>query len=167
MTMQVTIKDVVDEIIDCRGKTPKKLGAGWATHGVPAISAKNIKHGLIIREDTIRYVDEATYEKWMKVKVRTGDVLMTSEAPLGETYYVKNSEPLVLSQRLFALRTKTAVLDPKYFYLYTKTRQFKRTLETYGTGATVSGIRQQLLWKVPLEIPDIQTQKKVADIAYR
>jgi len=165
--MQVTIKDVIDKMIDYRGKTPKKLGSDWVKNGIPAISAKNIKHGLIAREDTIRYVDEVTYQKWMKEKVQAGDVLMTSEAPLGETYYLKDSEPLVLSQRLFALRTKPEKLDSRYFYLYTKTRNFKKTLETYGTGATVSGIRQQLLWQVTLELPNISYQKKVADIASR
>jgi type I restriction enzyme S subunit len=165
--MQVLIKDVVDKIIDYRGKTPKKLGSDWAVSGVPAISAKNIKHGLIVREDTIRYLDEATYQKWMKEKVAAGDVIMTSEAPLGETYYLKDSSPLVLSQRLFALRTKPEKLDSRYFYLYTKTRDFRKILETFGTGATVSGIRQQLLWQIPLEIPDIDYQKKVADLATR
>lgn len=167
MTMQVLIKDVIEKIIDYRGKTPKKLGSDWAEGGIPAISAKNIKQGLITREDTIRYVDAATYEKWMKEKVQAGDVLLTSEAPLGETLFLKDSSPLVLGQRLFALRTNPERLDPRYFYLYTRTPNFKKTLASYGTGATVSGIRQQLLWQVPLEIPDIDQQRKVADVASR
>lgn len=162
----VVVEDVIDKIIDYRGKTPKKLGTDWQKSGIPAISAKNIKNGDIVRRDTIRYVDEATYQKWMKEKVTKGDILMTSEAPLGETYFVKNDRPFVLSQRLFAMRTKADKLDPRYFYLLTKTPKFRKILQTFGTGATVSGIRQQLLWKLPLEITEIDKQRRIADMAW-
>ena len=37
--------DIIKEIIDYRGKTPKKLGGNWAKSGIKAISAKNIKTG--------------------------------------------------------------------------------------------------------------------------
>jgi type I restriction enzyme S subunit len=163
---KVVLEDVVDKIIDYRGKTPKKLGADWKKTGIPAISAKNIKNGTIVRPDSIRYVDQVTYEKWMKEKIRQGDVLMTSEAPLGETYYVNSDTPFVLSQRLFAMRTNPDILNAKYFYILTKTKKFQNLLQTFGTGSTVSGIRQQLLRKLPLEIADIETQKKIADIIW-
>lgn len=163
---RVILEDVVDKIIDYRGKTPKKLGTDWQLSGIPAISAKNIKNGSIVRQDTIRFVDKETYGKWMKEKVTIGDVLMTSEAPLGETYFVKSDTPFVLSQRLFAIRTKTDKLDPRYFYMLTKTPMFQKILQTFGTGATVSGIRQALLWKLPLDITDIDSQKKIVDMAW-
>ena len=45
-----TIKDVMDEIIDYRGKTPKKLGGDWSNYQTKymALSAKNIKKWVII-----------------------------------------------------------------------------------------------------------------------
>ena len=35
------LEEVLDLIIDHRGKTPKKLGGTWAKSGIPALSAKN------------------------------------------------------------------------------------------------------------------------------
>ena len=95
---------LLDTIIDYRGKTPKKLKGEWASSGMPALSAKNIKKGKIVNQEAIRYVDKDLYSRWMKEEVKKGDILMTSEAPLGETFYVKNDDKLLLSQRLFAIR---------------------------------------------------------------
>lgn len=42
---QLTVGDVVELVIDYRGKTPKKLGGNWSDSGYRALSAKNIKMG--------------------------------------------------------------------------------------------------------------------------
>ena len=51
MFEEYTIKDVMDEIIDYRGKTPKKLGGDWSESKTKymALSAKNIKKGRLDR----------------------------------------------------------------------------------------------------------------------
>ncbi len=80
----VLLGDIVDTIIDYRGKTPKKLGGEWSSFGYRALSAKNIEHGKIKNTESIRYIDPVLYKKWMKVEVKRGDILLTSEAPLGQ-----------------------------------------------------------------------------------
>ena len=47
--------EVVDLVIDYRGKTPLKLGGNWSATGYRALSAKNIKTGQIVNEDSISY----------------------------------------------------------------------------------------------------------------
>ena len=53
----IPLGDVVSLVIDYRGKTPKKLGSDWATHGFRALSAKNIKTGQIVQHESIRFAD--------------------------------------------------------------------------------------------------------------
>jgi len=74
------LEEVLDLIIDHRGRTPKKLGGAWTKSGIPALSAKNIKDGQIVNKKDIRYVSKELYEKWMPEKLEAGDILMTSEA---------------------------------------------------------------------------------------
>ena len=105
-----TINDITLEIIDYRGKTPKKLGSDWSESGILAISAKNVKQGKLINLHQSKYVDEALYKKWMKSELLKGDILMTSEAPLGELYYLVNYQKLCLSQRIYSIRA-----NPKYY----------------------------------------------------
>ena len=105
----IELKSIIKEIIDYRGKTPKKLGSDWSNCGYRALSAKNIKTGKIVQEETIRYVDDELYKKWMKQEVERGTILITSEAPFGEVLYWDSDEKIVLSQRIFGLK-----IDDKY-----------------------------------------------------
>ena len=88
---EIELDSLLELIIDYRGKTPIKLGSNWVNDGIPAISAKNIKDGKIVRRDYINYADEELYNKWMKEKIKKGDILLTSEAPLGELYLLRKT----------------------------------------------------------------------------
>ena len=113
------LRDCIELIIDHRGKTPKKLGGDWVEKGVPAISAKNVHNGELTDQSSIGYVTHEIYKKWMKEDVKKGDCFLVSEgATLGEYLYWDFDFPIVLSQRLFCIRTNPKVLYSKYFYAY-------------------------------------------------
>src|SRR5687767_12876723 len=83
------LEEVLSDLIDRRGVTPLKLGSDFADHGHRVISAKLVKSGrLDMGADAARYVDTPTFARWMKTPLRGGDVIMTSEAPLGEVAYL-------------------------------------------------------------------------------
>ncbi|MGI0479491.1 restriction endonuclease subunit S [Geminocystis sp. CENA526] len=155
--------DVLSLIIDYRGKTPKKLSSDWSLTGIPALSAKNIKDGKIIREESMYYVDQDLYNKWMKDELKKHDILLTSEAPLGEIYYLANNNKYVLSQRLFALRVKNNFSSP-YLYQWLKSEQGQFLLNRRATGSTVQGIRQVELKKVEIIIPEIEILEKITKL---
>lgn len=155
--------DVLSLIIDYRGKTPKKLSSDWSLTGIPALSAKNIKDGKIIREESMYYVDQDLYNKWMKDELKKHDILLTSEAPLGEIYYLANNNKYVLSQRLFALRVKNNFSSP-YLYQWLKSEQGQFLLNRRATGSTVQGIRQVELKKVEIIIPKIEILEKITKL---
>lgn len=160
---EVELEEVIELVIDYRGKTPKKLGGDWSQVGYRALSAKNIKTGRIVQEDAIRYLDSNLYTKWMKEKVNRGDILMTSEAPFGELLHWDSDEKIVLSQRLFCLRTNKKV-DSKYLYYYMTTNRFQKELDARATGTTVRGLRQPQLLKCKIEYPPIKDQEAIANI---
>lgn len=156
---------LLDTIIDYRGKTPKKLKGEWTSSGIPALSAKNIKHGKIVNHESIRYVNDDLYYRWMKEEVKKGDILMTSEAPLGETFYIKNNDKILLSQRLFAIRTDGNKLDSGFLFYYLNSRIGNYELLSRATGTTVGGIRQTALAKVRVRYPEsVIEQKQIASV---
>ena len=158
-----SLGEITELVIDYRGKTPKKLGGDWSTKGYRALSAKNIKTGHIVQPDTIRYVDEDMYKKWMKEEIHRGDIIVTSEAPFGQIYYWDSNEKIVLSQRLFGVRIKKD-FDPRFVYYYMTTSAFQSEMDGRATGTTVVGLRQPELMKCELMCPDIETQKKIASL---
>lgn len=148
-----TLESHTSMIIDHRGKTPKKLGSDWVKDGYPAISAKNIKSKKIVRSDTIRFIDEVTYKKWMKEPLIKGDIIMTSEAPMGELYFFDGSQNFCLSQRLYGLRANSEVCSSEFLFNWLQTTKAQADMEGRASGTTALGIKQAELRKVKILTP--------------
>lgn len=152
--------------MDYRGKTPKKLGLDWSEskNGILAISAKNIKHGSLINIDKAHYGNELLYKKWMKDgDIKLFDILLTSEAPLGETYLVTKPLRAILSQRVFLIRPNINVVDPWYLYSMMQSNVFKEKLLSKATGTTVIGIKQKELRQIKVDLPSKSVQRQVGN----
>jgi type I restriction enzyme S subunit len=157
-----TIEDATSLIIDHRGKTPKKMGCDWSLTGTPAVSAKNVKAGRLVRPEMFNFVSEELYDRWMKNKLAIGDILMTSEAPLGELYYLALDARFCLSQRIFALRANPICCESIFLYYWLESPSCQSEIINRGTGTTVEGIRQSELRKVPVLLPPIPVQQAAA-----
>ena len=157
--------DLIDLLIDNRGITPTKKGGAWSESGYRVLSAKNVKTGILVNEDSMRCVDEELYRQWMPNEIKRFDIIVTSEAPCGEIYLWDSDEKIVLGQRLFGLRCNSKV-DPKYLYTYMCGRVFQGELKNRNSGTTVQGIRQKELVKCNVKVPSIDDQRKVSKVLY-
>lgn len=107
------LDDVLLALIDYRGKTPAK-----STSGVRLITAKVIKRGRI-DASRAEYVSEETYSTWMRRGTPTrGDILVTTEAPLGEVAQLRTNERVALAQRVILLRPDPARINPQFVFHY-------------------------------------------------
>lgn len=160
------LNDCVDTIIDHRGKTPKKMGGDWSKkgEGVMALSAKIIKGNRLNNLDDANWITESMYKNWMKTELKDGDILMTSEAPLGEFYYLKGFTRYCLSQRLFAIRADKETILPSYLFLYLSKGLGYHLIINKQSGSTVFGIRQDELRQVNILIPPLPIQKRFCSV---
>lgn len=154
---EVPLENVVELIIDHRGKTPIKLGGDWVEVGIPAISAKNVKDGKLVNIEDVGYVSEEMFNKWMKDKLHPFDILLTSEGPLGEVAVLISNINYCLSQRLFAIRVNSSCRS-SYLYYYLRSETGKSNIQKRATGSTVLGIRQSELRRVETILPSIEVQ---------
>ena len=157
-----TLGQVLSTIIDRRGLTPTKLGGEWSPDGIIAISAKSVKNHELINLDIANRVDRELYERWMPQKLQPHDILMTSEAPLGEFYFIADFSEYCLSQRLFAMRANTEIVEPTVLYFQLTDSIGKHQIDIRKTGTTVTGIRQSELVQVPVILPPKQVQQSFA-----
>lgn len=144
---------LVADIIDYRGITPEKLGSGWSDQGIIALSALNVKNGQLIRLEDSKRVSEPLFERWMRKRLRRHDILLTSEAPLGQVYMLMDDRKYVLSQRVFGIRADPAKVAACYLYHYLLFPIGQHQLQSRATGSTVGGIRQQLLRQIEVVLP--------------
>lgn len=159
--------DCVNDIIDYRGKTPKKLKDNWSEDGdYRAISAKNIKNMNLVNQNSMNKAKASLYKKWMKKEIDKGDILLTSEAPLGETLYWDFEEKIILSQRVFGLKVNNEIVNSKYLFAYMQTPFFKHELFSRESGTTVTGIRRKELEKIVIKVPSMYIQNYIGQIIY-
>lgn len=147
----------LEALIDYRGKTPRKT-----SFGIPLVTAKVVRSGFI--ESPNEFISEGDYRSWMsRGYPEVGDVVLTTEAPLGEVGQVKYL-PIALAQRVVALRGRSGVLDNKYLLYLMQSREMREKLVARSSGTTVVGIRQSELRKIDVTLPPISRQRIVAHI---
>ncbi len=156
--------EALEVLLDHRGKTPGKLGGDFVDSGVRAISAMHIRDGQIDFSRRERFVTFEMFERWMPERLRQGDVLMTSEAPLGSLALVPADGPLVLSQRLFAFRGRQGYLDNRYLRWFMESPPARRQLDERSSGSTVTGIRQAELRLLTVPIPPFNEQRRIVEL---
>lgn len=146
--------------IDYRGKTPTKIESG-----IPLITAKNVKYGYI--DYTIRdYISKEEYELRKSRGIsRKGDLLFTTEAPLGNVA-IADLEEFSAGQRIITLQqynnSKYSV-DNKFYYYYILSPFFQKKIKKLATGATAQGIKAKILKTITVPVLSLSEQQQIAD----
>lgn len=160
------LDNCIETIIDHRGRTPKKMGGDWVDNGIIALSAKTVKKNRLVNLDDANMVSEEMYERWMPEELEEEDILMTSEAPLGEFYFLFVDTKYCLSQRLYAIRAKKDIVDSTYLYGELSMGHGNSQIMGKQSGSTVFGIRQDELRLVNIVVPTKDLQDKYHRIAH-
>ena len=146
---------VMEAIIDYRGKTPNKVD-----NGIPLITAKIVKDGRVLA--STEFIAENDYDSWMvRGLPEIGDVVITTEAPLGETAQLSDAY-VALAQRIVTLRGKKGILNNDFLLCAMQSKYVQDQLESRASGSTVKGIKQSELRKVLLPIPLVNEQIEIA-----
>lgn len=152
------MEDALASLIDYRGKTPHKSDVGVMT-----LSAKSVRDGYIDYSQCY-FISEDEYKKFMvRGFPKVGDVLLTTEAPLGVVARLDRDD-IAIAQRILTLRGKEGILDTGYLYYYLRSSIGQAKLREKESGTTVTGIKQAEFRKIKIDIPCIAIQRKIASI---
>ena len=150
------MEDILESLIDYRGKTPQK-----SEDGIPTLSAKSVKNGYIDYSECY-YISPDEYKRFMvRGFPKVGDVLLTTEAPMGMVARLDRDD-VAIAQRLITLRGKQDILDNDYLLYYLQSPIGQHKLAERETGSTVTGIKQAAFRKIEVDIPDIEVQRKIS-----
>ena len=157
--------DCIQKIIDFRGRTPKKLGMNWSENGYLALSALNVKDGYIDFSQDVHYGDQELYDKWMNGnELHKGQVLFTTEAPMGNVAQVPDNKQYILSQRTIAFDVKEDIITENFLAILLRSPATFSTLISLSSGGTAQGVSQKSLAVVNVQIPvDLREQALIAD----
>lgn len=148
---------ILDAIIDYRGLSVPK-----SESGVPLITAKNVREGVL--EFSVReFVEESVFDAWMNRGLpQSGDVIFTTEAPLGNVALYPQQGRFALGQRVVVLRPKQGVVDAGYLLQFFLSPIGKKRVDLFATGSTAKGISSKQLRKIVVDYPHFNEQQKIS-----
>ena len=147
--------DDLFQFIDYRGKTPTKTNSG-----VVLVTAKNVRPGFISNEP-MEFLSESSYQAWMtRGFPLIGDLLITTEAPLGNVARIEEQPYFALAQRVIDLQP-IADLDTKCAMYFMMSPLFQSLLKGNSTGMTAKGIKAGKLKQLLLPIPPVEEQQRI------
>ncbi|MBR2555894.1 MAG: restriction endonuclease subunit S, partial [Aeriscardovia sp.] len=136
----------------------------WSEEGYLALSALNVKNGYIDFTQDAHYGNQALYDKWMAGnELHKGQVLFTTEAPMGNVAQVPDDKRYILSQRTIAFDVKANFLTEDFLATVLRTPTVFADLAALSSGGTAKGISQKSLASVDIGVPkDLKEQEKIA-----
>jgi type I restriction enzyme S subunit len=148
----------VAEKSDYRGKTPEKT-----QDGVFLVTAKNVRMGFIDYEGSQEFVAQDEYDEIMRRGLpKKGDILFTTEAPLGNVALV-DREDVALAQRVIRFRMKPEYFCDTFALYGMMSDHFQVQLQSLSTGSTAEGLKASKLPILRLVAPPIQEQRVIAE----
>ncbi len=145
--------------VDYRGATPTK-----SAEGVFLVTARNIKNGQIDYEASREFIPEEEYAHVMRRgKPKVGEVLFTTEAPLGEVARVDN-EDIALAQRIIKFSSSIEQLTNDYLAYWMYSGAFQRDVLSRATGSTALGIKASKIVELKCLLPPEIEQKRISEL---
>lgn len=144
----------IEKIIDYRGRTPKKLGLNWSDTGYLALSALNVKNGYIDFNVDGNYGNQELYDRWMGDKhLHKGQVVFTTEAPMGNVAQIPNDDLYILSQRTIAFEVKHDLIREDFLATLLRSPKLFNELTSLSSGGTAKGVSQKSLSNLKVCVP--------------
>lgn len=149
----VKLKDLF-EFVDYRGKTPTKT-----QKGIRLITASNIKFGYMDHSKKTYISNEEYLMRQSRGLSKKGDVLITTEAPLGNVA-IADIENYSAGQRIITLKSKKG--DNILYMYFMLSPFFQDLIWSQATGTTAKGIKAARLKELKIPVPPEEEQKRIA-----
>ena len=144
----------IEKILDYRGRTPKKLGLNWSDKGYLALSALNVKNGYIDFNTDANYGNQELYDRWMGDNhLHKGQVVFTTEAPMGNVAQIPNDDLYILSQCTIAFEVKHDLIREDFLATLLRSPKVFNELTSLSSGGTAKGVSQKSLSNLKVCVP--------------
>ena len=158
----------IEKILDYRGRTPKKLGLSWSSTGYLALSALNVKNGYIDFKADANYGDQELYDRWMGDNhLHKGQVVFTTEAPMGNVAQIPNDALYILSQRTIAFEVKRDLIREDFLATLLRSQKIFNELTSLSSGGTAKGVSQKSLSNLKVCLPTSLEEQSAIGTLFR
>lgn len=157
---KIKLKDVCISISDGDHQAPPK-----ANRGVPFVTISNITNTNQFDFSNTMFVPQEYYNSLdSKRKAKEGDILYSIVGSFGIPVYIKTDTQFVFQRHIAILRPNRDKIVPEFLYYTMLNRDFYMKADAAAIGAAQRTVSLTALRNMEIEIPHIETQKKIAKI---
>ena len=135
--------------------------------GVPVVMPKDIINGSI-DESTIARVESHHVERLSRHKISEGDILYARRGDVGKcAYTVFAQQGWLCGTGCLRVTIDKAKALPKFIFFQLQKRETIGWVEKHAIGATMLNLNTSILGDVPIELPPLSIQHRIATILSR
>jgi type I restriction enzyme S subunit len=150
---------LLSNVVDNRGRT-----CPTAPSGIPLIATNCVANdSLYPRYDTVRYVDEQTYQTWFRGHPEPGDFLFVLKGSPGRVCLVPDPVDFCIAQDMVAVRADPRRVYPRFLFALLRSEPVQRQIEHLHVGTMIPHFRKGDFDKLLLPLPSRAVQEYVGD----
>ena len=131
--------------------------------GVPLISVREIGHGSFNVDSKTPRVSPQTTSRLSEYLLKSGDIVFARKGGIDRCALVKEEQAgWFLGSDGIRLRPPS-VCDARFLAYSLQTQSAKEWLTQHSTGSTMASLNQATIARLPICLPSIREQKKIAD----
>lgn len=136
----------------------------YVKRGIPSIMPKDIGERRVI-EDTIAHISETDAQRLSRYLVQLGDIVYSRRGDIERCALIrKENVGSLCGTGCLRVRPNAKEIDSEYLSYYLSTPKIRKWIVDNATGATMPNLNSDILRLVPLEIPNLEQQKRIAGI---
>ncbi len=157
--MSTPLNKLCELIVDCPHSTAPDEGEGY-----PLIRTPNIGPGYLDLTDVHR-VSKETYDiRNARAVPQPMDLILAREAPAGNVGIIREGQWVCLGQRTVLIRPDQKKVDPWFLNYYLNAPRQRHRLLSNANGATVSHVNMPVIRNLPVDMPSMEAQRRIASI---
>lgn len=134
--------------------------------GIPYITSKNIKNGLIDFQN-VKFISEEDYKKISSNRViQKDDLLITMIGTIGEAAFVGEYTEFY-GQNMYLVRLDQNIINRKFFYYFITSDRIKNRLVTKKNTSSQGYIKAGNIENLKIPLPPIEEQNRIVSILDR
>lgn len=132
--------------------------------GIPVVMPRDLVGGKI-SEESIARVDKTHVERLCRHKIEVGDILYSRRGDVGRCAYVtKKEEGWLCGTGCLRVTIDSEKADSRFVFFQLQHPDTVGWVEKHAVGATMLNLNTTILSSVPIRLPALEIQKRIADI---
>ncbi|GMQ24798.1 hypothetical protein Aoki45_14800 [Algoriphagus sp. oki45] len=132
--------------------------------GTPIVTVEHLGETGFSHQN-LPLVSDTDKVRLSKYLLKEGDIVFSRVGSVDRNTYVSKSEDgWLFSGRCIRVRVDKMKADPKFISFYFRQRTFKEMMLNISVGATMPSLNTSLMDNIPLRLPELETQQKIAKV---